>query len=464
MGFFDKIFGSKAGISSPQSTMGQSPTFKHKKTANNGNIYEIYTAPNPVIAQEFVKTKKIENPNYYIIVETPEGNWGVDKEGIFLEHLEPWQIFLINSADCEGRFIPLSWSSFGLEMAARGLNDNFVCDAECGKCKERWTVGIRYQNRTAVRCPKCRAVNIIDSSTIEVFIVDDSLGKVHVAIIANPSEDTEAKKIVDTFLGTTEYEKIFALKSRAIKPLLRTIKTSHSSQDITDACDYLGTITNRISYCCRFPDDCTFAKDPKEEGAAVHFLTEALKDDFPDVRRLAAIHLGKFLDKTSTPTLESISLNDPEPDVRTAASMAKDAIKNGVKDWDKYCSHGSLNIQNVHNLLGDDSAIHSIQIQNNTNNDALAILTRAGSKEKYWDMNLSLAPKSRGFFEGIERGDYDLYFAFKEKGQVIAQQRFADPFSFPSGATACHSTVTLTPAPGDAARTVGVDAGNFPRV
>jgi hypothetical protein len=164
MGFFDRIFGA-------QSLSEAQPTFQKKDTAANGSIYEIYKGASPAVARAFLKTKKVEKQYYYIMVETPDGNWGLDKEGLFLEHLEPWQISLINSADCQGHLLGMSWSSFGLEMAARGLNDNFVCDIECGKCKQRWTDGIRYRNTTAVRCPGCRAVNRVDSGNVEVAFI-----------------------------------------------------------------------------------------------------------------------------------------------------------------------------------------------------------------------------------------------------------------------------------------------------
>jgi hypothetical protein len=146
-------------------------TFLKKDVAENGSIYEIYEADSPENARTFLKTKKVEKQYYYIIVETPEGNWGVDKEGMFLEHLEPWQVSLIETADCQGRV--LSWGKFGIEMAARGANDNFTCDIECGKCKRRWTDGIRYRNLTAVRCPECKAVNRIDSRNIEVVFIGE---------------------------------------------------------------------------------------------------------------------------------------------------------------------------------------------------------------------------------------------------------------------------------------------------
>lgn len=47
--------------------------------------YEVYTARNKIDALAFLEKKKVERDRYYIIVETPEGNWGKDSMGIFKE-------------------------------------------------------------------------------------------------------------------------------------------------------------------------------------------------------------------------------------------------------------------------------------------------------------------------------------------------------------------------------------------
>ena len=49
------------------------------------NTYEIYKAQSKSSALEFLKQKPVNKPLYYIIVETPEGNWGKDIEGIYQE-------------------------------------------------------------------------------------------------------------------------------------------------------------------------------------------------------------------------------------------------------------------------------------------------------------------------------------------------------------------------------------------
>jgi tetratricopeptide (TPR) repeat protein len=113
----------------------------------------------------------VEKDYYYIVVETPDGNWGLDKIGIYLEHLQPWQVTLVSNLDCEGHICNLigcAGKTSGIELAALRLRDNFICNVECGRCKKQWTDGIRYQNLTYVRCPGCRTINCGDSSMIEV--------------------------------------------------------------------------------------------------------------------------------------------------------------------------------------------------------------------------------------------------------------------------------------------------------
>ena len=49
------------------------------------NTYEVYKAPSQSVALEFLKNKPVSKPLYYVIIETPEGNWGKDKDGIYQE-------------------------------------------------------------------------------------------------------------------------------------------------------------------------------------------------------------------------------------------------------------------------------------------------------------------------------------------------------------------------------------------
>ena len=163
MGFFDRLLGKAAHETSGDGE----PVFKKKETRNDETVYEIFSSPNPERAIQFLSTQKVTKPFHYIIVETPYGNWGLDKEGIYREELLSWQkkIFLY---DCNGTFIPLTWSEYGLKHAAMGVTDNFVLQIKCGNCNHQWLDGIQYQNETVVQCPQCKAKNKIDSKNIFV--------------------------------------------------------------------------------------------------------------------------------------------------------------------------------------------------------------------------------------------------------------------------------------------------------
>lgn len=47
--------------------------------------YRIYKAADAASAKEFLKENPVNRPTYYVIVETPEGNWGRDIDGIYKE-------------------------------------------------------------------------------------------------------------------------------------------------------------------------------------------------------------------------------------------------------------------------------------------------------------------------------------------------------------------------------------------
>ena len=52
---------------------------------NDGTIYQIHRAPNAATAQIFLQQKPVNKALFYIIVETPEGNYGRDIDGIYKE-------------------------------------------------------------------------------------------------------------------------------------------------------------------------------------------------------------------------------------------------------------------------------------------------------------------------------------------------------------------------------------------
>ena len=145
----------------------EKPKFIHKQVSGN-RTYEIYKCTDAESAKIFLENKKVHKKLYYIIVETPEGNWGKDIEGLFLEHLLLWQkdsklSHVVGSASPH--------ETFGLQMAARGINDNFLCNISCGNCKHTWIDGLRYQNWTIVKCPNCGKYNKVDTSNIRALFI-----------------------------------------------------------------------------------------------------------------------------------------------------------------------------------------------------------------------------------------------------------------------------------------------------
>lgn len=147
-------------------TSAPKPKFVSKDVQNDGTVYEIYSGTDSESAKEFLATQKISQKNYYMVVETPDGNWGTDIQGLYLESLRVWQVN-ISLASCEG--IAQPFSVFGMQAAARGINDNFIAKVRCGKCGHNWLDGIRYKNTTIVKCPNCKTHNKIDSSNMTVI-------------------------------------------------------------------------------------------------------------------------------------------------------------------------------------------------------------------------------------------------------------------------------------------------------
>lgn len=47
--------------------------------------YEIYRASTGEAARAFLEGKVVTEPLHYLVVETPEGNWGRDTNGIYRE-------------------------------------------------------------------------------------------------------------------------------------------------------------------------------------------------------------------------------------------------------------------------------------------------------------------------------------------------------------------------------------------
>lgn len=170
MNFFNKFFKATSDTntittkkSDSASTSSSEPVFLGMQGGNTTpSKYEVYRATDAEVAKTFLLAKKVTKDQYYIIVETPQGNWGMDKLGLYLEHLLPWQSDISLAQIEVANITPSNLAS--LEMAARGINDNFIANLECGHCKNGWVDGIKYSGISVVSCPKCKKFNKVDSS------------------------------------------------------------------------------------------------------------------------------------------------------------------------------------------------------------------------------------------------------------------------------------------------------------
>jgi ribosomal protein S27E len=138
----------------------KTPKFVEKRRTPSGT-YEVYRGSDAESARDFLKSKTVNEKQYYIKVETSTGNWGKDIDGLYLERLVPFQLE-INSAQCEGSICGMPTPA-GLQYAANRIADNFVVQVKCGKCGHKWEDGIGYKNMTVVRCPSCNSLNKVDS-------------------------------------------------------------------------------------------------------------------------------------------------------------------------------------------------------------------------------------------------------------------------------------------------------------
>ncbi len=153
----------------PVHDFSQVSLVKKYRDSRNNNYYEEYRCPDTELAKEYLLTRSVDQAQYYIVVETNNGNWGMDVKGLYKEHLLPWQTD-VSSASVEGSTTGLP-DTFSLEMAARGINDNFVGSVICGACGHQWMEGLRYQNWTVVECPSCKKRNKVNSESYHVSFV-----------------------------------------------------------------------------------------------------------------------------------------------------------------------------------------------------------------------------------------------------------------------------------------------------
>ncbi|MET8649877.1 hypothetical protein [Nocardia aurea] len=137
----------------------------HIKTTATAR-YIIFRAHDADRAKRFLLDDLIVDKRLtYFIVETPEGNWGTDIDGLFLENLLPWQRD-VDAAEYTAPIITVPSvgnPSGGFISASKGTVDNYTVELECGRCQTHWWDGIRYRDLTAVRCPACRSRNRVDS-------------------------------------------------------------------------------------------------------------------------------------------------------------------------------------------------------------------------------------------------------------------------------------------------------------
>jgi len=158
--------------SAPKAKKVERPAVKVKfvrKYAHGEGVYETYKCDDAELAKEFLMTKSVDKQKYYLTVETPMGNWGMDIKGLYKEHLLSWQTD-IASGEVVGQALGLP-DSFSLEVAARGINDNFVVGVKCGHCGHQWVEGLRYQDWTVVQCPECQKRNKIHSDSYHAYFV-----------------------------------------------------------------------------------------------------------------------------------------------------------------------------------------------------------------------------------------------------------------------------------------------------
>ena len=73
---------------SVQAALGDASSIRYKETVPGGDgrsIYEVYTGPDKASAMAFLKDRPVDKKLYYVVVETPEGNFGRDVMGIYQE-------------------------------------------------------------------------------------------------------------------------------------------------------------------------------------------------------------------------------------------------------------------------------------------------------------------------------------------------------------------------------------------
>ena len=136
------------------------------KSVQNGRArYVVFRGVDPEKAKRFLWEMRVDDQGLQYVVETTDGNWGTDIDGLYLENLREWQRDT-GTATRIGKVLTVHDPTKSLVNAARGALDNFLVKIECGRCRSSWWDGVRYQDSTAVRCPRCRTVNRVETHDI----------------------------------------------------------------------------------------------------------------------------------------------------------------------------------------------------------------------------------------------------------------------------------------------------------
>ena len=76
---------SAAAESSQESVGVEQVVFLREERLQDGTLYRIHKAPNGAAAKAWLQQHPVAKSLYYLIVETSEGNYGRDKDGIYKE-------------------------------------------------------------------------------------------------------------------------------------------------------------------------------------------------------------------------------------------------------------------------------------------------------------------------------------------------------------------------------------------
>jgi hypothetical protein len=130
------------------------------KEVKGNYTYEYYAASSAEEARLFLSFCEVTQPLYYIQIETPEGVWGMDKDGLFLGELLPFQKNL-SLAQCKASKHTMP-GIYEMALVSKGVADNAVVTVGCGSCGKEWKDGIRVNDNTVVKCPACKKYNLVE--------------------------------------------------------------------------------------------------------------------------------------------------------------------------------------------------------------------------------------------------------------------------------------------------------------